>query len=67
VAFVALLLVLMVHRPFRYKGKSLEEWKTQLALKEFEGLAYEEWIAGDSFYQKHLQEVFARSGDEGVL
>ena len=67
VAFVALLLVLMVHRPFRYKGKSLGEWKTQLALKEFEGLAYEEWIGGNIFYQNHLQELFARSGDEGVL
>lgn len=67
VAFVALLLVLMVHRPFRYEGKSLGEWKAHLADKEFEGLAYDDWIGGKTYYQGHLQELFARSGDEGVL
>lgn len=66
-AFVALFLVLMVHRPFRYEGKSLGEWKAHLATKEFEGVAYEDWIGGNSFYRSHAQELFARSGDEGVL
>ena len=67
VACVSLLFVLIVHRPFRYQGKSLGEWKALLATKEFEGLAFEDWIGGKTFDQSHVQEVFSRSGDEGVL